>query len=278
MCQQVKNPLTCKCQYGTIKIKIVFFTAERLTMGKKKLFPNLVLSGVVATLFLAACNLPASVDPVPLTATPAQPVGQVASTATETAVPTATETPIPTLSATDTATPTEAVASQVIPNVNAYCRKGPNTLYHQVTILTQGNPYYVIGQNGQTSQNIWWQIQWRSGIVCWVSDVNVTRQGAVEQAQVVPVPPLPGMPSKFDNSFVCNPSTNTLSVTLTWTKAAGVTGYNIYRNDTFLAALKANADFFNENAPLGVNLVYDLEPFNDYGVAGRMSSSVKACK
>ncbi len=247
-------------------------------MEKRKLFPKILLSGLVSAFILASCNLPVPTDAVILTAAPATAIIQATSTATEAPVSTATDTPIPTLSATDTATPAEVVASQVIPNVNANCRKGPNTLYHEVTILTQGNPYYVIGQNGQTGQSIWWQIQWRSGIVCWVNDKNVTRQGPVEQVQVAPAPPLPGLPSNFDNTFVCNPSTTTLSVTLTWTKAVGATGYNIYRNGKLLAALKADADFFNENAPLGVDLVYNLEPFNDYGVAGRMPSSVKACK
>lgn len=247
-------------------------------MEKRKLFPKFLLSGLVSAFILASCNLPVPADSVILTVTPATSIIQVMSTATEPPVQPATETPIPTLSATDTATPVEVVASQVIPNVNANCRKGPNTLYHEVTILKQGNPYNVIGQNGQTSQHIWWQVQGAGSIVCWVSDENVTRQGPVEQVQVAPAPPLPGLPANFDNTFICNPSTTTLSVTLTWTKAAGVTGYNIYRNGKFLADLKEDANFFNENAPLGVNLVYDLEPFNDYGVAGSMSSSVKACK
>jgi hypothetical protein len=248
-------------------------------MRKRQISLKLLSLSLVTAFFLASCNLLESSGPLAsMTDTATVSPNQEAYTATDTPVPVASDTPIPTVAATDTSTPTARVSQQVIPTVNANCRKGPDTAYHQVTVLDQGIAYNVIGKYGQDNQNIWWHVQGRGAIVCWVSDVNVTRQGPVEQAFIDPAPPLPGMPSKFYNSYVCNPTTDTLSVTLTWAKAVGVTGYNIYRNDKLLVALKANADFFNENAPLGVALVYDLEAFNDYGVAALISSNVPACK
>ena len=34
---------------------------------------------------------------------------------------------------------------------------------------------------------------------------------------------------------------------------------------------------YHDDAPLGVNLVYELEAFNDFGVAARISTNVPAC-
>ena len=71
----------------------------------------------------------------------------------------------PTVSATGTAIPTGQLSPQVIPTLNAFCRKGPGTLYDQVTVLQDGTAYTVIGRD---SLNTWWEIQLPGSQSCWV--------------------------------------------------------------------------------------------------------------
>ena len=174
-----------------------------------------------------------------------------------------------------TPTATAQLAAQVIPNLNAFCRRGPGTLYDQVSVLQKGTAYTVIGR---TSQNTWWQIQGPGGKDCWVGDANVGKQGAVETLPVVAVPPLPATPAKFVDSFTCDIKAKTLGVSFNWAAAAGATGYRIYRNGSLLATVDANTTSYHDIAPLGMDLTYELEAFDAFGVAPRLSVAVPACK
>ena len=248
-------------------------------MPKRTVSFQLLAITMVAAYFLVSCNLPmAAAASAHNTDTPAATPTQAVPTATLTPAPTDTATPAPTGTATATAT---LGTAQVVPNVNAYCRKGPATQYDLVTTLTQGTPYNVLGQNLQSAgnyQNTWWQVQAEGSNVCWVGDSNVTHQGAVDQVQVVSFPPLPGKASNFTYSEVCNTTTKTLMVTLTWGAAMGATGYHIYRNGNLLVEVKAKVLTYLDNAPYATKLTYELEPFNDYGVGERDSFSLPACK
>jgi hypothetical protein len=181
----------------------------------------------------------------------------------------------PTVSAMGTAIPTGQLSPQVIPTLNAFCRKGPGTLYDQVTVLQDGTAYNVIGRN---SLNTWWQIQLPGNQSCWVGDSNVGKQGAVDTTLIVLGLPLPGTPAEFVNSFVCNLKLKSLGVAFNWAAVPGVTGYRIYRNGGLLTTVVASQTSYHDNAPLGVNLVYELEAFNDNGMAPRLTASVPACK
>jgi hypothetical protein len=174
-----------------------------------------------------------------------------------------------------TDTPTAQLAAVVIPTLNAYCRKGPGTLYDQVMVLQKGTAYNVIGRD---SLNSWWQIQASGSTACWVGDANVSKQGPVEQAAIVQGPPLPGTPANFVSSFVCNIKSKTLGVSFNWAGVPGASGYRIYRNGNLLATVAGNLTAYHDAAPLGVDLVYELEAFNAYGVAPRSSTKVPACK
>jgi uncharacterized protein YraI len=178
---------------------------------------------------------------------------------------------------TDTAaaTPTAQLAAEVIPTLNAFCRKGPGTLYDQVMVLQKGTAYNVIGRD---SLNSWWQIQTTGSNACWVGDANVSKQGPVEQAAIVQGAPLPGTPGNFVSSFVCNLKSKTLGVSYNWGGAAGVSGYRIYQNGSLLTTVAGNLTTYHEAAPLGEDLVYELEAFNAYGVAARSSTNVPVCK
>ena len=68
--------------------------------------------------------------------------------------PTAFATSVP---GTPAAVPTpQSSAAQVVPTLNAYCRKGPGTSYDAITFLQTGSAYNV---TGRISLNTWWQVQ-----------------------------------------------------------------------------------------------------------------------
>ena len=242
---------------------------------------------------LAACNATATpaaqatqtASPVPIVPTEtATAVPTVAETATPTVAATVapTATTVPTVAATSAPgtpaavpTPQSSSAAQVVPTLNAYCRKGPGTSYDAITFLLTGSAYNVTGRN---SLNNWWQVQAPGNVSCWVGDATVTKQGAVEQVAIVQTPALPGVPADFVNSYVCDTVLKTLGVSFNWAAATNVTAYNLYRNGDLLTQLGPDLTSYHDAAPLGENLVYELEAFNTYGVAARVSTNVPACQ
>jgi hypothetical protein len=111
-----------------------------------------------------------------------------------------------------------------------------------------------------------------------MGDPNASTQGPVQQVPIVFVPALPVTPSLFVETNTCNTTLHTLVVSFNWAAVQNVTGYRIYRNGTQLTTVGATASAYQDStAPLGVNLVYDLEAFNDYGVAARISTTVGSC-
>ena len=229
--------------------------------------------GLAASFILSACNTAATVAPAPTwTASPLP----VLATATETGAPTAT--PAPTATATVTPTATIPPVAQVIPSVNAYCRSGPGSNYNPVTTLTSGTAYNVTGRN---DSNTWWLVQLYGGAVtCWTGAPGTSQVGPVEQAPVVlaqPVLPSPGM---FMYSYTCNSggSSNTFNVTLTWEAVAGATGYHLTRNGISLARVGAGVTSYTDsNAPMNVNLTYELEALNAVGSTAPVYTMVPAC-
>ncbi len=239
--------------------------------------------GLILLLFLVSCSVPGNSTPAPAANTPvsASPTAttvQVVPTATSLATPAPTDTSIPptaTQAETTTPLPTAVSTAQIIPTLNAYCRKGPSTLYNLVTVLQQGIAYSV---NGRDGQDTWWQIQGPDKLVCWVGDANVDKQGPVEQATLIAGLVLPGIPSNFVSSYACDATLKTLGVSLNWGVTLNATGYSIYRNGVFLATIDSTQTSYHDDAPVGVDLVYELEAVNDNGVAPRTSLSVPACK
>ena len=245
-------------------------------MSKRKIFLRLIGIGLVTAFILTSCNISVTpVAPVSMTATLVASPNPIVPTVTVTAAPAVTDTPIPTATVIETATPTAQLAAQVIPAINAYCRKGPGTGYDEITFLQQGTVYNVIGRN---SLSTWWLVLAPGNVKCWMGDPNARQQGSVEQVSIIQVPPLPVTPAKFVDSYTCNTTLHTLDVVFNWSAVANVTGYRIYRNGTQITDAGPNTTASTDSrAPLGMSLVYALEAHNDYGVAARISVSVPAC-
>jgi len=236
----------------------------------------------VAAFVLAACSPTATpVPPVSVTATQAAAASPVAPTATQPPVPAATATSAVTATVTTAATATVAptattqLTAQVIPSINAYCRKGPGTNYYEITYLDQGTAYNVIGRN---SLNTWWLVQAPGNLICWMGDPGASQQGPVNQVAIALVQPLPVTPATFQDSYTCNATLHTLSVVFNWSAVANVTGYRIYRNGTQIIDVGPTVTAYTDSsAPQATNLVYALEAHNDYGVAAQISVSVPSC-
>lgn len=247
---------------------------------------------LIAAFILSSCSAAQTPAATAIPAASSTPLPQSASSTevptkmpvpTDTTVPAATNTSTPVATATLAAPPTVAatanaassLTAQVVPTTNPYCRKGPGYGYNAITFLLSGTAYNVIGRD---SLNSWWQIQAPGNVNCWVADAYITKQGPVEQVSIVKAQPLPGTPAQFVNSYVCNTSKKTLTVALNWASVDYVTGYHIYRDGNQVAELGPTATSYGENAPRGENVVYELEAFNDYGVAPRIATNVPACK
>jgi hypothetical protein len=241
------------------------------------MFLKLIGIGLVAAFVLTSCNAAATpVATADATATLVASPNPVEPTTTATAAPTVADTPTPVATATQAATDTAISTPQVNPGMNAYCRKGPGTGYYAITFLQAGTFYNVTGQNGLGT---WWLVQVPGNITCWMGDPTSVTQGPLWQASIVMVPPLPDKPSDFVNIYTCSATGHTLEVSFTWTDGTNATGYNIYRNGTLLATVGPKVAAYNDNAaPLKVDLKYQLEAFNDYGVADRVKTTiVPAC-
>jgi len=236
---------------------------------------------LVTAFALTSCNLPATAAPAGNPATQPPAVSLMAPTATQPPVPTATTAPAATATATvaPTAmlapTATTQLTAQVIPSINAYCRKGPGSNYYEITFLQAGTAYNVVGRN---SLNTWWLVQASGNVTCWMGDPGTTQQGPVDQAAIAPAQPLPVTPATFVDSYNCDATLHTFSVLFSWSAVANATGYRIYRNGTQIADVAPPATAYTDSsAPQGTNLVYGLEAHNDYGVAARKSVSVPSC-
>jgi hypothetical protein len=249
-------------------------------MNKRNLFFSLIGSSLVGAIILTSCSASTPVVTASITATPEASPTPILPGATATTIPSATETSPASATATPAATatmvPTVQQTAQVIPSINAYCRKGPGTGYYEITYLQKGTAYDVIGRN---SINTWWQVQASATIQCWEGDPNASKQGPVDQAPVVYVPNLPVTPSFFGvSSRTCTTAPITTSVSFEWTAVQNVTGYRIYRNGTVVTTAGPNETASHDvNSLLGVTLVYELEAFNDYGAAPRLSVTVQSC-
>jgi uncharacterized protein YgiM (DUF1202 family) len=258
-------------------------------MYRKQISSRLVGLSLIAILILTACNAAATPVAQPTQTASAVPIvpsaTPIVATATPTVTPTLAETATPSTTTAPTANssspapqstaPGSTSGAQVIPTLNAYCRKGPGTGYIATTFLLTGNPYNVTGRDGLKS---WWQVQAPGNVNCWVGDANVTKQGAVDQVAIVQAPPLPGGLTTFVNTYICDTTLKTLGVAFNWDAASNVTGYNLYRNGDLLTQVAADATAYHDEAPVGVDLVYELEAYNNYGVSSRLSTNVPACQ
>jgi hypothetical protein len=250
---------------------------------KPKLYATIFL---FISVILSACgpSMPIPTDTLSISASPLAESASSTPPSTATTVAAMTETTTPAMNPTETTisgtttltiTPTVQGPAQVVPTLNAYCRKGPNTLYDIVTFLQKGNAYAVVGRN---IQDTWWLVNAPGVDPCWVGGTNVGTKGPVQQTLIVQGRPLPEQPTLFVNSYVCDATLGTLGVLFNWALTKDATGYRIYRNGKLLTTVEASLTSYHDDAPTNEDLVYALEAFNDFGVALRVETKVPACR
>ncbi len=176
-----------------------------------------------------------------------------------------------------TSTSTPQAPGQVTFAQNANCRKGPGTAYNIVTSFEQGKQVQATGRNDQST----WVYLAVPGTTasCWVAVSTLDPNVGLDSLPVVPTPPLPDTPATFSDKASCVIKLKSLSVKLTWADVSNESGYHLYRNGTLLTTLDANVTFYvDASAPLGKDLLYELEAFNEYGASERLQTTVTACK
>ncbi len=233
----------------------------------------------------------------------------VSPSATSTPTLTATPSPSPTASPTATAVipitgGTAAPQVSVISPTN--CRTGPSIAYSLVFTATPGISYKVVGT---FSGGNYWIINDPFGTTCWLWGQFAMVTGSTTALPTFPapflpapaatqtpkpkataIPTAPGAPSNLSQAHACSSGMtnngNSIwieTVTITWDAGTGQTGYNVFRNNSEIATLAANATSFfttlRYNKTLGAPLFdnFSIEAFNDEAAAQRVSIDVPRC-
>lgn len=191
---------------------------------------------------------------------------------------------IPAAIITDTPTPLPSVPTFTF-GTNANCRAGPSTQYAVDASFLEGLSAQIDGRN--QSDPRWWWVLTSNGGHCWVSDSTGTASGPTGDVQVVAAPPPPVViiptdtdtppppppqtpPSAPANLSVTNHicASPTYSVTLGWfDQADNEQGYRVYRDNTLITTLGANANSYTDNPPGSGPYTYKVESFNGVGSA-----------
>lgn len=167
---------------------------------------------------------------------------------------------------------------------NANCRQGPSTQYEVDDSFQEGQSVQVDGRNQDLPR--WWWVLRSNGSHCWVSDSTGTASGPTGSVQVVSAPPPPVVivptdtytpppppqtaPNAPGNLSVTNHvcASPTYSVTLGWyDQADNEQGYRVYRDNTLITTLGANATSYTDNPPGSGPYTYKVESFNSVGSA-----------
>lgn len=255
-----------------------------MTKPSNLLFTLLAVTHTFLLFALAACNLPQSAKP------PAMAVEDQAATLVEEtlqaeqqpvtlpspqATPTlaVTETPQPTI------TPTYSLPVLVV-SEDTNCRAGPGQDYEIIAVIRSGKQVEVVGHS--TNGN-YWIVKEAAGNPCWLWGEYATPSGSIHTVPSMTPPPtttpgLPAAPSNLRYNFVCayNGIGSDVTTSLEWNdKARDEKGYRIYRDGAFIAELPANSTSFVETAaiPLGAQVTYSVEAFNDTGASARATIS-----
>jgi hypothetical protein len=160
---------------------------------------------------------------------------------------------------------------------NAFCRKGPGTLYRDISGFQQGDTAQADGRNA-TDPRWWWVLIPNSTDHCWISYATVETNNLAEGLPVQTVSlGLPGTPASFAISArTC--SKNGFLLKLVWNASAGAEGYTLYRNSKVIATFKANGTVYQDNPPMNKSLTYELEAFNSSGFSERLVVEDGGCK
>ncbi len=121
---------------------------------------------------------------------PNKPEPEASSTPTPVFSPTWTLTPTPTATLTPTVISCDLTLTLT---KNAFCRKGPGTVYDELTAFEKGTVLTVLGRSaGELDLNTWFYVREPlSGGACWVSSSVGTLSGDGSCLLVYPAPPTP---------------------------------------------------------------------------------------
>lgn len=167
---------------------------------------------------------------------------------------------------------------------NAFCRKGPGTVYGTVTGYEPGAELDLVGRS-DPSLPLWWFGEDRAlGFQCWFADSTVETFGPADQLPIIPSPPTPvplpppAAPARLRIAdWMCNEKR--YAVTLNWLdQADNEDGYRVYRDGTLIATLAANTTGFSEEPPSGSPHTYGVEAFNGSGASDRPTVQDQGCQ
>ena len=262
-------------------------------MNKKIIYTILVLA-----LAAFSCSIPNSASqPTPsnapneldLAATITAQALTIQATSPTLSIPTET----PTLEFTPTITLTSTPEVPMVSvSTNTNCRTGPSVIFDLIGALTVGQTTEVVGkfQNGS-----YWIIKNpNSSGNCWLWGNYATVTGNTSNLPEYPSPPTPtpyppAAPKSFNVNISCtlqlNPiPVNLVEISMNWSdEASNETGYKIYRDDTLIATLDANATNASDNTTLPAvwiigdpvpSITYGVEAFNSAGVSDRKEKTV----
>src|SRR5512143_1706618 len=211
---------------------------------------------LIATL---ACNMPGT----QVTGGPDLP-GTITAQALTLQAPSSTP-GVPTDTPTVTPTTTPSVP-QVTVSSATNCRTGPSTAYDLLYTMNPGQVAEVVGKNTPTN---YWIIKYPNG-TCWLWGQYATVSGNISGLPEYPPPPTPtpsepAAPKNFKATSSCSPSgqlfTSNIHVNLTWTDlATNEEGYHIYRGNTMLATLGANATSYRDDTTITFLLILGTTP------------------
>lgn len=219
-------------------------------------------------LAMLACSIPGqSAEVAPPTTEPTTVV-YVVIEPTATATIAVTETPAFTL------TPTLPPEVTLLKNSN--CRIGPSEFYYIADQISKDKVLPVVGRNEDGS---WWQVINATNRECWIFNENTQANSDFTAVPIKEAPVLPDVPGNFfvtDQS--CQPGPKIFEVAFSWAAGANTDGFRLYRNGSRIIELKASKfNFRDKNAPLKVNLSYELEAFNKNGTSQKAVQIVPAC-
>ncbi len=98
--------------------------------------------------------------------------------------------PTPTPVASATPTPVAASSPKFVFDKNAFCRKGPSTVFSDVTGMTAGETVDILGRNEEFG--LWYFVEWKKfNVKCWVSASTGHTLGDLTGLPVMVSPPTP---------------------------------------------------------------------------------------
>lgn len=160
---------------------------------------------------------------------------------------------------------------------NAKCRTGPGGNFKVIAVLSPGTIVELIGRS--TAQSAWLVVIPEDHQTCWLQAQDASPGGSYESLpEVTPQPSTqkpPSIPGPISWPYLCLYAHGVIykvTVGLSWINSAGdANGFRLYRQDTLIADLPADTTNFTDTieVPLGTQLTYSVEAYNDVGVSPR---------